>query len=85
MSAPTNGGQGRGEKNKGKIVGDALVRQKKKNRKKNKKVKHDHNHMVAASVSFPEKPRSEPESEVWVTWGGGLTDRKKWEIKEGKM
>lgn len=41
--------------------------------------------MVAASVSFPEKPRSEPESEVWVTWGGGLTDRKKWEIKEGKM
>lgn len=41
--------------------------------------------MVAASVSFPEKPRSEPESEVWVTWGGELTDRKKWEIKEGKI
>lgn len=38
--------------------------------------------MVAASVTFPEKQRSEPESEVWVTERG--VTHEKVENKGGK-
>lgn len=49
---------------------------------KKKKVRRDHNHMVAASVTFPEKQKSESESEVWVTERG--VTHEKVEKKGGK-